>query len=201
MKVIIGLGNPGPEYQLTRHNAGFQVVNQLCTISGGEWKIVKNLKSAVVKGQLGGQETLLAMPQTYMNDSGLAVQAILQWFKVLPADMLVIHDDVSLNLGRLRLQKSGGAGGQHGIESIIEQLGGVKDFDRLKIGVGPDPGGDVRANYVLSRIPQNDWQLYRQVVVAACDAVVSWLTIGMDASMNIFNGQVFGPPDLGPSIG
>jgi PTH1 family peptidyl-tRNA hydrolase len=194
MKVIVGLGNPGSEYQLTRHNAGFQALNQLGTISGGEWKLVKNLSSLAIKGRLGEHDVLLAMPQTYMNHSGSAVLAILQWFKISPKDMLVVHDDVSLNLGRLRLQHGGGAGGQHGIESIIEVLGKNNAFDRLKIGVGPDPGGDVRANYVLSKFPQEDWDLYRTVILAAKDAALTWLKQGVNASMNIYNGNIYGEP-------
>jgi Peptidyl-tRNA hydrolase len=120
--------------------------------------------------------------------------AILQWFKVSPKDMLVVHDDVSMNLGRLRLQKAGGAGGQHGIESIIGVLGGNKDFDRLKVGVGPDPGGDVRGNYVLSRLPEADRELFRQSILTSKAAVLSWLDQGIEPTANVFNGKVLGLP-------
>jgi peptidyl-tRNA hydrolase, PTH1 family len=194
MKVIVGLGNPGSEYELTRHNAGFQVLIELGTVSGGDWKLVKNLQSATIKGRIGPHDVVLAMPQTYMNLSGEAVLAVLQWFKVSPKDMLVVHDDVSMNLGRLRLQKGGGAGGQHGIESIIDVLGGNKDFDRLKVGVGPDPGGDVRGNYVLSRLPEADRELFRKSILTGKDAVLSWLDKGIDATANVFNGKVLGLP-------
>jgi PTH1 family peptidyl-tRNA hydrolase len=192
MKVIVGLGNPGSEYELTRHNAGFQVMRRLSTMTGGEWKIVKNLQAAVVKGRIGSHDVVLAMPQTFMNLSGHAAVAILQWFKLGPEDMLVIHDDVSLNLGRLRFQQAGSAGGQHGIESIIKQLGGRKDFDRLKFGVGPDPGGAVRANYVLGKVSQTDWWLYEKSINAAADAVGTYLEVGMMGAMNSINGTVVG---------
>jgi peptidyl-tRNA hydrolase, PTH1 family len=194
MKVIVGLGNPGSEYELTRHNAGFQVLIELGTASGGDWKLVKNLQSAVIKGRIGQHDLVLAMPQTYMNLSGEAVLAVLHWFKVSPKDMLVVHDDVSMNLGRLRLQKGGGAGGQHGIESIISVLGGNKEFDRLKVGVGPDPGGDVRGNYVLSRLPEADKELFRKSISTSKDAVLSWLDRGIDQAANAFNGKVLGVP-------
>jgi peptidyl-tRNA hydrolase, PTH1 family len=194
MKVIVGLGNPGSEYELTRHNAGFQVLLELGTASGGDWKLVKNLQAAAIKGRIAQHDVILAMPQTYMNLSGDAVLAILQWFKVSPKDMLVVHDDVSLNLGRLRLQKGGGAGGQHGIESIIAVLGGNKDFDRLKVGVGPDPGGDVRGNYVLSRLPEADRELFRKSILTSKDAVLFWLDKGIEATANTFNGKILGLP-------
>jgi PTH1 family peptidyl-tRNA hydrolase len=192
MKVIVGLGNPGSEYELTRHNAGFQVMRRLSTMTGGEWKIVKNLPAAVVKGRIGSHEVVLAMPQTFMNLSGHAAVAILHWFKVSPQDMLVVHDDVSLNLGRLRFQQAGSAGGQHGIESIIQQLGGLKDFDRLKFGVGPDPGGAKRANYVLGKVSQTDWWLYEKSIHAAADAVCIYLDKGMLSAMNSINGSIVG---------
>ncbi len=195
MKLIIGLGNPGFEYELTRHNAGFQVLLELGTISGDNWKLVKNLHAATIKGKIGRHDVILAMPQTYMNLSGNAVLAILQWFKLSSTDMLVVHDDVSINLGRLRLQKGGGAGGQHGIESIIDVLGGSKDFDRLKVGVGPDPGGEVRAAYVLSRPLEVDRELYRQSILTCRDAVLSWLDKGVEATANHFNGKVVGLPE------
>ncbi|MDR3612285.1 MAG: aminoacyl-tRNA hydrolase [Candidatus Obscuribacterales bacterium] len=192
MKVIVGLGNPGSEYELTRHNAGFQVMRRLSTMTGGEWKIVKNLQAAVIKGRIGSHDVVLAMPQTFMNLSGHAAVAILQWFKLSHKDMLVIHDDVSINLGRLKFQQAGSAGGQHGIESIIKQLGGLKDFDRLKFGVGPDPGGASRANYVLGKVSQTDWWLYEKCINSAADAVGTYLDKGMLEAMNGVNGVNFG---------
>src|SRR5262249_24513824 len=114
--------------------------------------------------------------------------AAASWYKVPLGDFLIIHDDVSLPLGKIRLQKSGGAGGQHGVESIIESLGGAKDFNRLKIGVGPDPGGDLRANYVLSAVPEVDRPLLERVVQLSFDAALSWLSEDMKAAMNKFNG-------------
>jgi PTH1 family peptidyl-tRNA hydrolase len=188
MKLIVGLGNPGHEFELTRHNAGFQVLDNLSTVSGGEWKIAKNLQAAIIKGRLANQEVVLAKPVTYMNLSGRAVVAILQWFKMSPSDLYVIHDDVSLDLGRLRIQMGGGAGGQHGVESIIADLGGNKNFARLKFGVGPDPGGAVRADYVLKKIAEVDRALYDKCIVNAREAMICMLVQGVQKAMNTFNG-------------
>jgi PTH1 family peptidyl-tRNA hydrolase len=188
MKLIVGLGNPGHEFELTRHNAGFQVLDDLSTVSGGEWKIAKNLQAAIIKGRLANQEVVLAKPVTYMNLSGRAVVAILQWFKMSASDLYVIHDDVSLDLGRLRIQMGGGAGGQHGVESIIADLGGNKNFARLKFGVGPDPGGAVRADYVLKKIPEVDRALYDKCIVTAREAMICMLVQGVQKAMNTFNG-------------
>lgn len=188
MKLIVGLGNPGPQYHLTRHNAGFRVVERLGTTSGAHFSAKKDLYCELAKVRIGAEEVLLAKPTTYMNLSGRAVVAILHWFKVSRRDLLVIHDDVSLSLGRIRLQKDGGAGGQHGIESIIECFGGGKDFDRLKVGVGPDPGGDRRADFVLSAVAEADWDLMESSLALAADAALAWLRNGIQQSMNQFNG-------------
>ena len=188
MKLIVGLGNPGHEYELTRHNAGFQVLDSLSTISGGEWKLAKNLQAAIIKGRIKNDDVVLAKPYTYMNESGRAAVAVLQWFKIKPVDMIVVHDDVSINLGRLRIQSGGGAGGQHGVESIIAMLGGDKNFVRLKFGVGPDPGGSVRGAYVLNRFPEADRECHEKCVQAARDAVSALLSGDATKVMNSYNG-------------
>lgn len=140
------------------------------------------------KTVMAGKDVVLVQPLTYMNLSGRCLVAVKQWFKVDLEDFLVIHDDVSLPLGRIRFQKSGGAGGQHGIESIIESLGGKTDFDRLKFGVGPDPGGERRADYVLSAVPAELSELLVKSESLAADGVKTWLKEGMLVAMNNFNG-------------
>lgn len=188
MKLIVGLGNPGPEYQSTRHNAGFRVVEDLGITFGAHFSSKKDLFCDLAKIQIHNQDVLLVKPTTYMNSSGRAAQALLSWFKITRQNMLVIHDDVSLPLGRIRLQKGGGAGGQHGIESIIESFGGDKNFDRLKFGIGPDPGGSERANFVLSRFPENDKDLLNKALKLAVEASELWLVEGIGKAMNRFNG-------------
>lgn len=200
MKLVVGLGNPGLQYEWTRHNAGFMVVTSLAIKAEAHFSPKKSLFCDLAKTSIGSQEVLLVKPTTYMNDSGKAVQALLSWYKLSPDEMLVIHDDVSLPLGKIRLQKAGGAGGQHGIESIMQSLGGAKSFDRLKFGVGPDPGGELRAGYVLSRLPERDRDLCNQVVEVAQEAVKLWVTNGILESMNRFNGLNGHLPGAGQSV-
>jgi len=188
MKVIVGLGNPGLDYYFTRHNAGFTVIDEIGRLEGGLGAQFANKKSLfcdMAKINLSGQEVLLVKPATYMNDSGKSVQAVLGFYKIEPKDLLVVHDDVALPLGRIRVQASGGAGGQHGVESIIQMLGG-QGFDRVKVGVGPDPGGDTRGKYVLQVEPNTE--LYGRCIKQAALAASSWLTVGSVESANKFNG-------------
>ncbi len=197
MKLIVGLGNPGPEYRMTRHNFGFWVADRIGTTSGAHFSARKDLFCDLARLEIQGQPVLLAKPTTYMNLSGKAVRAVVSWYKIAQADMLVMHDDVSLPLGRMRFQKNGGAGGQHGIESIIEEFGGRKDFDRLKLGTGPDPGGSMRAGYVLSAIPEADRPLVERCVEMARQAVLFWVERGTEQAANQFNGLHL---DILPSV-
>jgi len=188
MKVIVGLGNPGREYENTRHNAGFRLIDLLATAYGAELKSSKSMQCDYVK-VLKPEEIVLVKPATYMNLSGQAVRAVLDWFKIKagPGVLLVVHDDVALDLGRLRLQSARGAGGQHGVESIIEHLSGSKDFDRLKIGVGPDPGGAVRGNYLLSHFRLEEKAVFESVLEDSTKAVKVWLKSGVGEAANRFN--------------
>jgi PTH1 family peptidyl-tRNA hydrolase len=199
MKLLVGLGNPGLQYQYTRHNAGFRTIDKLSTISGAHFSVKRDLSCELAKTQLNGEDVLLVKPTTYMNLSGRSVVAILSWYKIARKDLLVIHDDVSIPLGRIRVQKGGGAGGQHGIESIIESFGGAKDFDRIKFGVGPDPGGSDRADYVLSTFPEAQRELLEQSITLASDAVLAWLTEGAQKAMNRFNGVNLDSPPPAPA--
>lgn len=189
MKVIIGLGNPGLAYYFTRHNAGFAVIDEIGRLTdplGVQFAGKKHLFCDIAKIDLSGSEVILVKPVTYMNDSGRAAQAVLNWYKVESSDLLVIHDDVSLPLGRIRVQEAGGAGGQHGVESIIEQFGGNKNFFRVKVGVGPDPGGDRRASYVLQVEPHAE--LYSRSIKLAAQAASEWVKLGAQVVANKFNG-------------
>lgn len=189
MKLVVGLGNPGLQYDRTRHNAGFEVIDRIATASGVTFQNDSKHHCQSVKLTLAGHSLVLAKPSTYMNLSGRAVQSLLHWYKLASEDgLLVIHDDVSLPLGRMRFQKGGGAGGQHGVESIIAELGGKKDFDRLKVGIGPDPGGDRRAQYVLGRFPLEDEELCRQVFNTAAEAVTGWIGADVLSVANKYNG-------------
>ena len=189
--MIIGLGNHGAKYEGTRHNAGFEVLDKLCgkeNFCGSPFAVNKRLYSEMSRANLFADDVWLAKPVTYMNDSGKAALAITKFYKIDLADLLIIHDDVSLPLGKIRIQKQGGAGGQHGVESIIEYLGGNKGFNRLKIGIGPDPGGDTRADYVLNKFSAKERKIVDAVVSEAAEACFSWLTLGVEQTMNVFNG-------------
>jgi len=187
-KVIFGLGNPGRQFEATRHNVGFCVVDRLCTKYDGAFTTSKHLHADTVKITIGSETALLIKPSTYMNLAGVSVVATMAWFKLALTDLLVIHDDVSLPLGRIRFQKQGGAGGQHGVESIIESLG-LAEFNRLKIGVGPDPGGELRANYVLSTFSARETPVLELMLKVATAATEMWIKKGIETAMNKFNGM------------
>jgi PTH1 family peptidyl-tRNA hydrolase len=188
MKLVVGLGNPGLQYEWTRHNVGFQVVDALCTEAGASFKFESKYKGYFCKTRFKNEEVIFLKPDTYMNLSGESVRAISAYLKIAIPDILVIHDDVSFILGRVRLQQGGGAGGQHGIESIIECFGGKNNFDRLKVGVGPDPGGARRAAYVLSRVNPEDLELYQKSLKLASETAASWILAGGLETANRFNG-------------
>jgi PTH1 family peptidyl-tRNA hydrolase len=204
MKLIVGLGNPEPRYALTRHNAGFWIVDALATKCGARFDLSKDLRASLTKVTIAQESVVLAKPVTYMNDSGSAVQAILHWYKLETRTMLVAYDESALPLGKLRYQKGGGAGGHHGIESIVNMLGGNNDFDRLRFGVGPDPGGDKRADYVLSILPAQDMALRDQMIDVCVRSIDVWLKDGVERAANSFNSvdlrpQPEPPPDDLPS--
>lgn len=190
MKALVGLGNPGIKYLETRHNAGFEVIDQLglSVLDNPSFKKNDRLFSQIALVNFNESQLLLVKPITYMNETGKAFIAIKNWYKLDLEDFLIIHDDVSLPLGKIRLQKDGGAGGQHGIESIIDSIGGNKNFNRLKVGIGPDPGGDVRANYVLQKFTQVEKLLITEVINIAAKASIKWLNEGIGPAMNEFNG-------------
>ncbi len=193
MKLVVGLGNPELRYMMTRHNAGFWVVDKLATEYGANYNRSTSLHADVAKCGIQGESVVLAKPVTYMNLSGRAVQAILHWYKIPIDNCLVIHDDVALPLGKIRFQSGGSAGGQHGVESIIEMMGGNKSFDRLKFGVGPDPGGERRADYVLSAVPESDRDLREKIIKLAHDSVIVWLKESALNASNKFNGMDLRP--------
>ncbi|MDD9949983.1 MAG: aminoacyl-tRNA hydrolase [Zetaproteobacteria bacterium] len=151
MKLVVGLGNPGPKYQLTRHNAGFLFVDLLAEAERESWSSKAKLQAKVTKIRLYGSDVLLCKPETYMNLSGAAVQAVMRFYKIALEDLLVVHDDIDLEFGRVRSRAGGGHGGHNGVRDIISCIGAPK-FARLKLGVGR-PCGD------QARVPVTDWVL------------------------------------------
>lgn len=185
MRLIVGLGNPGGEYALTRHNIGVRAVER----ASARWSIPLSLREAVRRGsgQLGAVEVTLAAPLTWMNQSGPAVKGLLDALALLPPDLIVVHDDLDLPLGRLRIKRRGGAGGHNGILSLFTFLG-TDEFPRLKFGVGrPAPGQDP-AEYVLSPFSAEELAAVEAAMDRAVDALHCVLVEGLDAAMNRFNG-------------
>jgi len=182
VKLIAGLGNPGAEYDGTRHNVGFAVVDELARRWHLRWK---SWKSAAEVAAITGRETMMVKPRTFMNASGEAVGRLATFYKAAPADILVIVDDVQLPLGRLRLRRSGSAGGHNGLKSVIQHIGA--DFARLRVGVGRgDPKWDL-ADHVLSPFTADEREAAADSVIRAADAVETFVTEGIEAAMNRFN--------------
>ncbi len=184
--ILVGLGNPGTEYEHTRHNAGFDVVDVFCEKHG--ITLNKNkFKGIFGEGTIKGERVLVLKPQTYMNLSGESVSAVMKFYKIPVSSLLVVSDDVSLAPGKMRIRKNGSAGGQKGLKSIIEHLG-TEDFARLKMGVGdrPDRQSDI-ANWVLGRMNEEDKKLFDTARDNAVKAIETFLRDGADAAMNRYN--------------
>ncbi len=178
--LIVGLGNPGAKYQTTRHNVGFELLDYLAEdffALSASWKEEKKFISLVAKANakdsLAAKELILLKPQTFMNESGTAIQKLMAFYKILPENILVLHDDVSIEFGKLKLSFNRGAGGQHGIEDTISKIG--KQFWRLRVGVGPDPGGDLRADYVLAKFKAEEKNRLPELYKLGSELVSDWL--------------------------
>jgi PTH1 family peptidyl-tRNA hydrolase len=182
----MGLGNPGEEYTKTRHNIGFQCVNELARRHSLDFS-AKIAKSRVATGTLAGQRVALAKPFTYMNLIGQSVVGLCQWYKVAPAaELLVIYDDLDLPFGALRLRERGSAGTHNGMKSVIGQLGS-QVFPRSRVGVGQGPPGRDAAQYVLGRFTREEQEQLPAVHARVADAVEAILREGFTAAMNRFN--------------
>ena len=185
--LIVGLGNPGEKYENTRHNVGFQVIDELAERQG---RPVQRLKFKALTGQLtiGGEKALVMKPVTYMNLSGEAVRPAADFYKLPPERILVISDDVALAAGRLRIRAKGSAGGHNGLKSIIQHLG-TDQFPRIRVGVGEKPHPDYDlADWVLGRPQGEDKKAIDAAVKRAADAVECILTQGLERGMGKFNG-------------
>jgi PTH1 family peptidyl-tRNA hydrolase len=185
MKIIVGLGNPGRKYERTRHNAGFMAVDELARNLHVEIAQEK-YHALIVRTRIDSVETVLVKPQTYMNDSGRAVGAILRDTYAIASDLIVIHDELDLPLGTVRVKIGGGHGGHNGLRSIIEHLG-TADFIRVRIGIGrPAPGMD-SADYVLSPFLAEEKQVVPEVMTRAVEVVRVIVLEGSRGAMNKFN--------------
>jgi len=185
MKLIVGLGNPGRQYEQTRHNVGFMVLDELASrlnipCTKADWHAVYG------KGASGREEVVLAKPLTYMNRSGESVSPMLQWFKIQPEDLIVVCDDIHLPIGQLRIRQRGSDGGHNGLKSVIHQTGSDL-FARVRLGVGSPPPGFDQADYVLSRFSREERESLELMVKEAADAVELILNQGLPTTMNRYN--------------
>jgi len=183
--LIAGLGNPGQAYRHNRHNVGFMVVDRLAYRLGCVFSRLES-KALLSKADYKGKRILIAKPRTYMNLSGLAVSALLRYYRVPLENFLVVYDDIDLPLGTLRLRPEGGSGGQKGVASIIEQLG-TEEFPRLRVGIDPPPGSMQASDYVLQDFSSSEADNINPVLDRAVDAILVFIVKGLESAMNKFN--------------
>ena len=189
MRLIVGLGNPGAQYENTRHNVGFMVVDKLV----GEFgvSVAKNkFEVRYGRGAIEGQAVMLAKPMAFMNRSGWPVQKLATYFKINSKDLIVIHDDIDLAFGRLKIKEKGGHGGHKGLKSIIQAVGDDA-FVRVRIGVGRSETGSSVSNHVLGPFYDDESTFLDAILTRARDAVVTILTEGPKAGMNRFNEKIW----------
>jgi len=174
VRVVVGLRNPGPDYHGTRHNVGAEVVERVIERLGqAPGKAPSRVSGAIAQSGAGDDRTLFLLPFVYMNESGRVVRSALDYYKVAPDDLLVVHDDIDLPFGRLRLQVAGGSGGHNGIRSVESALG-TKEFSRLKFGVGRPPGPQDPADFVLRTFTKSERPEVDVMVEDAADVVTGW---------------------------
>lgn len=186
MYIIAGLGNPGSKYDKTRHNIGFRLIDELAVRNGITFSDRKH-NGLVGKGIISGEKVILLKPLTYMNLSGECVGPAADYYKVEPENVIILFDDISLDVGRIRIRKKGSAGGHNGIKSIIAHLGS-ENFPRLKFGVGDKPKEMDLADYVLGRFSSQDEATVSEGIKRACEAVECMIGEGCDVAMNKYNG-------------
>ncbi len=185
MKLIAGIGNPSPRYELTRHNAGFMALDEVSSASGID--LSRNKHSSLFgRGGYCGQDVVLVKPLTYVNLSGAAVRSFMKYYPLLPEDMLIVHDDMDISLGRIKIKKGGSSAGHGGVESIIRDLG-TDAFPRIRIGIGSEAKKGRGAGFVLGRFAPDEREVLDGVLKSCVEAAEEFLTNGLESAMNKFN--------------
>jgi peptidyl-tRNA hydrolase, PTH1 family len=187
LKIIVGLGNPGPEHLLTRHNAGFWFVDALAAKIGGRFRSHNKFQGEICRVEMAGGEITLLKPMTYMNRSGLAIRALTDYLKVQPAQTLVVHDELDLPAGEARFKLGGGHGGHNGLRDTITHIG--PDFWRLRIGIGHPGDKSQVIDYVLRRAPKDEEEKILASVASAVDALDVFVDKGSERAMNWLHGN------------
>lgn len=181
--LVIGLGNPGPQYAKTRHNVGFMVADLLAARMGGSFKVHKRSGAEVVTGRLAHKPIVLAKPRTYMNESGRQVGPLAKFYSVSAADVIVIHDELDIEFGQIRLKLGGGEGGHNGLRSVANALG-TKNFQRVRIGIGRPPGHKDPAAFVLENFTAAERPRVPTICEMAADATDLLVELGVEAAQN-----------------
>ncbi|MEE6169417.1 MULTISPECIES: aminoacyl-tRNA hydrolase [unclassified Mycolicibacterium] len=181
--LVVGLGNPGPVYAKTRHNLGFMVADLLAGRMGSAFKVHKKSGAEVATGRLGDRSVVLAKPRTYMNESGRQVGPLAKFYSIPPADIVVIHDELDIDFGRIRLKLGGGEGGHNGLRSVAAALG-TKDFQRVRVGIGRPPGRQDAAAFVLDPFNAVERKEVPTICEQAADATELLLKVGLEPAQN-----------------
>lgn len=190
--LIVGLGNPGREYERTRHNAGFLLVDRLAEQWSANWTAEKKFKARVAKATPAGGRVILVKPQTFMNLSGEALGPLMKFYRVPPANVLVVVDDADLPLGRVRLRPDGSPGGHHGLESVEKHLG-TRAWSRLRLGIGRKVAEQREISaHVLGKFGADEWIDFERVLTHSVKQTECWLNDGAELAMNRFNGSIEG---------
>ena len=192
LKLIVGLGNPGPEYARTRHNAGFWLVDELARRHGGSFRSEGKHQAELARVRIGGEEVWLAKPMSYMNRSGGPVSSVLGFYKIAPLQMLVAHDEIDLPSGTVRLKESGGHGGHNGLRDIIAAQG--DGFWRLRIGVSHPGSKHEVVDFVLTRAGADEQRMIDETIVAGADAIEEMLRSGAQIAMNKLHARAVAKP-------
>ena len=186
-QLVVGLGNPGPQYEKTRHNVGFMVADLLAGRLGGTFKVHKRSGAEIVTGRLGGRSVILAKPRAYMNESGRHVGPLAKFYSVSPGDVIVIHDELDIDFGKIRLKLGGGEGGHNGLRSVVNALG-TKDFQRVRVGIGRPPGRKDPAAFVLEGFSAAERAEVPAICEQAADATELLIESGLEPAQNLVHG-------------
>ena len=181
--LVVGLGNPGPQYAKTRHNVGFMVADVLAARIGVPFKVHKKSGAEVATGRLGGRSVVLAKPRCYMNESGRQIGPLAKFYSIVPGDVIVIHDELDIDFGKVRLKLGGGEGGHNGLRSVANALGS-KDFQRVRIGIGRPPGRKDPAAFVLEPFSSIERTEVPTLCELAADATELLLEVGLEPAQN-----------------
>ena len=181
--LVVGLGNPGPRYETTRHNLGFLVADILADRLGSGFKVHKKSGALATTGRLGGRSIVLAKPRVYMNESGRQVGPLANFYSVAPADVIIVHDELDIDFGRIRLKFGGGAAGHNGLRSVSSALG-TNDFQRVRIGIGRPPGRKSGATFVLENFSTAERPEVGTICEQAADATELLIELGLEPAQN-----------------